>query len=127
MKRADEMKKAIKDLCERAQVGKLTLDELYDAWPPCADQDSFFSSVFEDIEDAVEHMPGYFFKSGPNLEEWSRLGMSSDIALDILLLERSEDSTQLMQCKQFIHELESIPIALYSQVIDAYFNHFEQR
>lgn len=48
----------INALIKKAMKASLSLEELFEKWPEDFAENDFFESVFDDIESAVEHLPG---------------------------------------------------------------------
>jgi len=48
----------IMDLIAQAMSGSLSLNELYKRWPEVFAESEFFEGIYDDIESAVEHIPG---------------------------------------------------------------------
>ncbi len=95
-----EVKAKIIELCLAGIDHKLSLDELAQKWPIHIEGDAypFFRKVFGDIEDGIEHAPGYWFKKGLNVELWKTTDMFWQLHLDIALLKRNESLDELEQC-----------------------------
>ena len=62
----------VKDLCRDALGGKIKLEEFYIRWPKAADTSSFLRQIYDDIEDGIQHTPGYLLKEGLNHEAWTK-------------------------------------------------------
>lgn len=58
-------------LLERAEKGLLERDELYRLWPGDeSGSDPFIEQVWEDLEDATEHLPASLLTGKVNLTRW---------------------------------------------------------
>ncbi len=55
-----ERQELIRALCKRALEGALQLKDFHDLWPTEANVNPFFHQIFEDMEDGIEHTPGFF-------------------------------------------------------------------
>lgn len=83
-------------LVERALAGAIKIDELHHSWPMGADEDPFLARVFEDLEDAVEHFPGYWLSGKPDVLAWKKSREYFLLYLDSLLLRSGEQSHDLI-------------------------------
>lgn len=69
-----ESQKIINTIIDNALRGKISLKEFYEVWPIDEDdEDEFYSRMFKDIEDAIEHTPFKFFTKKVNEEVWENM------------------------------------------------------
>ena len=87
--------------------GKIKLEEFYIRWPKAADTSSFLRQIYDDIEDGIQHTPGYLLKEGLNHEAWTKSYSYLAVYLDLSLLSLNVTFEQLEEHRQTI--LESKP------------------
>jgi hypothetical protein len=51
-----------------ALSGRLSINDFHRAWPDS--DDPLIASIFDETEDTVEHVPGYWLRRGINLERF---------------------------------------------------------
>jgi hypothetical protein len=64
-----------------ALSGRLSIDNFHQAWPDS--DDPLIASIFDETEDTVEHVPGYWLRRGTNLERFRE-----SIPYKILIVDR---------------------------------------
>ncbi len=89
------MKDIIKNFCEKAMEGSLGFDEFYNQWPKQANSVNFFHSIYEDIEDAIQHYPIKLISGEPNIELWYKSDTYLKLYLDASLLKLNESNEKL--------------------------------
>ena len=62
--------KIILDLIDKVLTTEMTLNKFYTIWPETLEGDVFAEELFDVIESAIEHQPGYFFTNSINIDEW---------------------------------------------------------
>ena len=78
-------------LINKALKGTLELTELYDNWPEELSGIDFFENVYDDIESAVEHLPGNILTGKPDLDKFSRTKYYYNLLIDFELLKQLSD------------------------------------
>lgn len=80
---SQELVNTIVHLLDRAEKGLLQREEFYQLWPG-GDRsvDPFLEQLFEDLESAVEHIPGSLLSGEVNLSQWRSSGDYRRIAAD---------------------------------------------
>jgi hypothetical protein len=53
-------------LCDRVPEGTILLDEFYEQWPCNEESTEFKKSLYEDLEEGVQHFPGHLLTSKPD-------------------------------------------------------------
>ncbi len=56
-------KKIVIDLFSKALKGELSIAEFNRKWPEFLEDDLFYEQLYDDLESAVEHMPGKYLFS----------------------------------------------------------------
>jgi hypothetical protein len=97
-----ELISVISALCKDALYGKLKLEEFYKRWPHEADSDPFLRQLYEDIEDGVQHTPGFVFKQNVDLDAWGKSREYLVLYLDLSLLNLNEDTERLARRRSAI-------------------------
>ena len=97
----------IQSLCRDALIGKIQLQEFYARWPEAANTKSFLRQIHDDIEDGIQHTPGYLFQEGINHAVWSKSYPYLAVYLDLSLLGLGMGFEDLEQFRQTI--LQSNP------------------
>lgn len=83
-----------RDLCERARNGMLSLEELHSRWPrQGVGGEMWLQEVFDDVEDAVEHLPGSFVTGKVDYKTWHRSYEFLVLYLDCMLLRNNDEAT----------------------------------
>ena len=90
----------VREICIEALEVRLQLQEISDRWPEDANTHGFLRKIHADVEDAVEHTPGYFFKKGVNRDAWVHSDMYLTLLLDVALLEMDSDFERLDVCRE---------------------------
>lgn len=98
----------IQGVCEKAKEGTLKLDIFYDQWPKEANSNPLFKQIYEDIEDAIEHTPGFLFRKGIDLKSWYASDMYLTLYLDSILLKYDKSWEELMQCRETVLKQKSL-------------------
>jgi len=107
MSNASEVVSTLQDLCRDALGGRINLEEFYTRWPEAANTSSFLRQIHDDIEDGIQHTPGYFLKEGINQEAWSTSHAYLIVYLDLSLLGLNVGFEELEQHRRIM--LESKP------------------
>jgi hypothetical protein len=98
----------IQSLCKSALAGELKLEQFYDSWPEAASAHPFLKQIYEDVEDAVEHLPGAWRSGRMLVDEWRRSSMYLTIYLDSVLLQYEKKADELLQCREFIRKQKDL-------------------
>lgn len=77
-----ELVKILASLLDRAEKGLLQREEFYQLWPDERSSDPFLEQIFEDLENAIEHMPGSLLSGEVNLSQWRSSGDYRRIVAD---------------------------------------------
>lgn len=98
-----EIEDIIKDICAKVLKGDLSIDEFHVLWPRQANNNYFYQVVFQDLEEGVEHCPGFFHKKGINIQEWEISNLYRTILIDTILLDyKNKDEEFLKKCRSRI-------------------------
>ena len=89
----------MESLCTRALEGTLSLEEFYREWPGHPEEGSFLGSVFDDLEDGVQHAPGTWLAGNIDLQKWKKSWEYLVICLDLQLLQSGKDPDQLLEVR----------------------------
>src|SRR5580765_5364840 len=104
-----EINGIVRSLCKEALDGTLKLKDFYERWPIQANAVSFFDHIREDIEDGIEHLPGYWLKGGIDYESWHGSRSFLILYLDVALLNCSNIAmSELEQNRNSIAKTESL-------------------
>ena len=98
IERRDELSRKVFALCDKALEGSLSLSELQRLWPPEASQDAFFAQIYSDLQDGVEHLPGFAFRSGIDWNAWQKSETHWLLYVDSLLLAYDSPTDELLRC-----------------------------
>lgn len=90
---SDELRTQLMDLCQRAITGTLTLEDLRQAFAASSERVRFVQHVYEDLEDAVEHLPGHWLTGAPLRAEFIRSPQHAQLQMDLALLQNGRDLT----------------------------------
>lgn len=122
METSQEIIKAIKSLCEKALEGMLTLNNFQEMWPEKkTPMNPFFRQIYEDIENGIEHTPGFFFKRGTDYKSWHKSDMYFTIYLDFLLLGYDKGADVLLQCHKFVLGQKNLSEEIIKDKVKEYF------
>jgi hypothetical protein len=115
----------VKELCEKSMEGTLKVDELIDMWPVEANSKPFLKIVYEDIEDGVEHIPGFFLKKGIDFKSWFVSNNYYCIYIDYILLTSNDandtNDTELLNCREFVLKQNNLSKDFIKNKIGEYF------
>ena len=92
----------VKKICSLALDAKIDIKELHSTWPSDANKNSFYRLVFEDLEDGIEHAPGYFLKAGVDLNAWKKSEEFLKIYLDCEVLKSNLTIDEMILCREKI-------------------------
>lgn len=84
--------------------GKLKLADFYKKWPKCLKHSLFYSLIFEDLENAIEHMPGKWFSNKPNYKLWYQMDEYYLLIVDRYLIKLD------IEDEDFLYSLRNIII-----------------
>jgi len=98
----DKTTELIINICKMALNGTIDIKEYYNIWPEDTNNDPFYEIVYDDIENGIEHIPGYFFKQGVNIDQWINSMHYLTIYLDVKLLMTNQPSAALVNYRKFI-------------------------
>ena len=91
--------KAIQEICNQALDGKLSIEEFFKIWPQ-ENLDAFLKVVFEDVEDAVEHLPSSFITKKIDWHAWKKTDTYKNLLIDNELLTfLGNDVQKLIECR----------------------------
>ena len=96
------LRDTIRHLCKHALEGELKLHDFNKMWPTDANAIPFLKQIFEDVEDGIEHVPGYFFKRGVDYTSWRASDAYFTILLDLTLLDYDVSAQVLFDCRNEI-------------------------
>jgi hypothetical protein len=89
----------VESLCRRALEGALSLDDFYQEWPCRPEKGSFWGTLYDDLEDAIQHAPGTWFAGKVDLPKWQDSWEYFVICLDLQLLRSSGDLARLLEIR----------------------------
>jgi hypothetical protein len=95
-----DLRNIVRKICLLAIQGNLHLEEVGRIWPLEAKGHAFLKQVYDDIEDGVEHAPGFFFKRGIDQDAWQDTEMYRILLLDAELLAMDLDFNILNTCRK---------------------------
>lgn len=81
----------IEGLIIEAIEGALKLNDFYERWPKTVTGPAY-EQIYHDIEDAIEHTPGYFLKKGVDLAAWLKQQERTNLVIDIALMKKCDPS-----------------------------------
>ncbi|MBI4683612.1 MAG: hypothetical protein HY755_00245 [Nitrospirae bacterium] len=122
MKEQREFNKILQSLCKSARDGVLTLKDFHRQWPEEANTNLFFKQLYEDIEDGVEHIPGFIFKRGVDYKSWHNSESYLILYLDFILLGFDKSADELQQCRSFVLEQEKLSEEIIKDRVKEYFS-----
>jgi hypothetical protein len=90
-------------LFSKAINGELSILELEQEWPESFEENSFFEELYDDLESAVEHMPGKsIFSHDINIEKFKYSNEYKIIFIDYLLLQANLDFETMITKRQYL-------------------------
>ena len=122
-----DLRHVAESFCKQVLEGQLDLVRLVEEWPSDAKSDPFLTSVYEDLEEAVEHQPGFWLRKGVNLPLWRKSLEFLKVLLDFHLLSRKEDSISLLRCRQRLIQEPELSQANVKQKIEEFFSAIRAR
>jgi hypothetical protein len=81
----------IENLIAEAIAGSLQPEDFYKRWPKTI-AGAAYKQIYLDIENAIEHTPGYFFKSGIDLATWKEQQERTHLVIDLALMKKCDPS-----------------------------------
>ena len=91
-------------LCSKALAAKLELKELHDLNTQSSQLSTFQRVVLEDLEDATEHMPGFFLRQGVDLPAFQSSELYRVVRLDLLLLATAMPDATLLSLREYVRD-----------------------
>lgn len=101
----------VESLCTRALEGTLNLEDFYREWPGRPEKGSFLESIYDDIEDGVQHAPGTWIAGKIDLQKWKESWEYLVICLDLQLLRSGKDPDQLLELRNEILSAKRMSLA----------------
>ena len=98
----------IKNLIQKAMMGTLSRDEFYNFWSSDFDNDLFLNIVFNDIESAMEHIPGKLLSNGIDKDKWESSYQYKILQIDLIVLDEYPRSITLQLIKKRNELLNSV-------------------
>lgn len=86
----------LRHLCRQALEAQLDLADLSAADLQRFASDPYYARVGEDLVDGVEHVPGYWFRKGVDLQAWRTSEMFGALTLHSCLLESDLPTDRLI-------------------------------
>lgn len=123
----NELNSSITDICKKAIDGHLKLYDFYSQWPKEANHIHLFKQIFEDVDDGIQHTPGYWFKRGINYNAWRASTMYLTLYLDLSLLSLDKNYEDLMRCREHVLKESKLSEELIVRGINEYFERQNQR
>jgi len=120
----EELATLVLNLCQMAIKGELKIGDLSRLWPKEANNVCFLLSIYEDVENGVEHIPGFLFKKGIDLVSWQQSDMYMALYLDIILLRKYGDKNddELMEFRESVLKKEKLSVDLIESLGKSFFN-----
>lgn len=107
----EKLYKKVQQICSSALKGKLSLDKFLKIWPQ-ENQDIFLKIVYEDIEDAVEHLPSSFITNKIDWNAWKKTDTYKNLLIDHELLAFwINDPERLLECHNVVAKKQLKPEA----------------
>jgi hypothetical protein len=103
-------------LCARALRAELSFDELVAEFPDGAPDDEYLAIAYEDLVDAVEHLPATFFGK-TDLPAWRNSEMFATLTLHLLLLDGRENTQTLSRLYQYVRRHDLISVEALPQLV----------
>lgn len=103
----DQARSHLLDLCERVLRAELTLEEFYSV-EPARGADPLLDLVADDLEDAIEHMPGKAFSREVKMESWIDSEAYLTVYLDRAILQMRDSSQALLDLRSRVLKLEPL-------------------
>lgn len=91
---------SIRKVIQSAINCELTIENLYHQWENSWNENRFLKEVFDNIEDSIEHMPGYFFSKEVNINKWHQTIGFKILNVDLELLNYLNDLSDLQLLKR---------------------------
>ncbi len=99
----NEIINLIRNILIQALNGNLYLPVFYDVWPNEVNNNPWFETIYEDLEEAIQHTPGFFIKKGVDYNTWCKSYEYHVLIIDYLLLKYSDKEEKiLLQCKKHV-------------------------
>lgn len=117
-----EIKSVIVEICSKALEGKIKLDNFYEVWPKKALNVPLYDQIYGDLEDGIEHTPGYFLKQGVDHTAWIDTDAYLRIYLDSVLLGCDKSVDELLQCRTFVLQQKNLSQEIVRNSVKEYFN-----
>jgi hypothetical protein len=96
----------IKRILTYAMNGNLNLTQFYELWPEEVNNNPWFKCLYDDLEDAITHMPGKFFKKGIDYDAWLGTYDYYRLLTDYLLLNYPEKKEEkLLACRKHLLDM----------------------
>jgi hypothetical protein len=107
MKQSDY--ESVKIILKRAIDATILRDEFYSEWKKISEENEILKVIFEEVEEAVLHCPGFFFKKGVDYQTWTKdLQYGRLVCHDLLLpfAQKYKNVNWLSLRKDLLKEIE---------------------
>lgn len=95
----EKLYKTIQEICTQVLQGGVSLEKFLKVWPH-ENQDAFLKIVYEDVEDAVEHLPASFITGKVDWKTWVKTDTYKSVYIDnVLLAFWKSDAQRLIECR----------------------------
>jgi hypothetical protein len=108
---------AIVEIGKSVLRGSLSIEEFHEKWPPQTMEHAFFTRVYEDMEDAVEHFPAGLLTGKPD-RRWETTRMYLVLYLDVLLLSQRKSADELLRCRDIVLRQERLSTETIRQRVE---------
>lgn len=116
----ESLKDLIKDLVERALIGELTFEELYDKWPQELEFDPFYEEVLLDLEAGIENFPPKVSGEKTDYETWVMMEEHAALSADLALLDFELDTDEQLMLKDKLLIADDLTVENLKNLIEEY-------
>jgi len=108
MNNINEIKKQIISMCDMALKGELSIGDFYEKWPKEANSYPLFKQIYDDVEDAVEHLPSSIITNKKLLSKWMNSKTYLTVFLDFIVLSCDISYEMAYQYRKYILTLDKL-------------------
>ena len=107
----EKHRKPLELLCLRVLEGAISREDFYREWPCDREKGSFWESLYNDLEDAIQHTPGTWFAGKVDLSQWKQCWEYFVVYLDLLLVRSNKNVRRLQQVRQKALAAKRMPLS----------------
>jgi len=87
------------EICDRAANGTISIEEFYERWPKELRNSDLAQSIYEDLEEGIQHFPAKLLSGKPDYDSWKSSKMYRRIVIDCDVLKNDLSEENLAELR----------------------------